>query len=38
MFGDHYTPPPKVEETLQPSRVQTDPRMNIFGNRGPWRL
>ena len=39
MFGHDYVPPPKIEiEPQQPSRVQNDPRMKVFGNRGPWRL
>jgi hypothetical protein len=38
MFGGTpYVPPPKVEETPQPTRPQ-DPRMKIFGNKGPWRF
>ena len=38
MFGSDYTPPPpKIEKAPQPVRPE-DPRMKIFGNRGPWRL
>jgi hypothetical protein len=38
MFGhDYVPPPPMVEEPQQPIRPQ-DPRLRLFGNKGPWRL
>jgi hypothetical protein len=37
MFGGQtYTPPPPPTEPVV--EKPTDPRMKVFGNRGPWRL
>jgi hypothetical protein len=38
MFGNQYTPPlPKLEPVAEPQKA-IDPRMRVFGNKGPWRL
>jgi len=37
IFGNEiYTPPPTLEPAPEPRKA--DPRMRVFGSKGPWRL
>jgi Terminase RNaseH-like domain len=39
MFGPRYTPPtPSIAPAPEPSNKPADPRLRLFGNKGPWRL
>ena len=38
MFTGNYVPPPKVEEAQPQQPAKTDPRMVVFGFKGPWKL